>query len=42
MALASALDRALADQAQLHTLLPYQVSIWLGTVAQLAGSDRWD
>jgi hypothetical protein len=34
MALASTLDRALANQAQLRTLLPAQVSIWLDTVAQ--------
>ena len=34
MALASTLSRALADPTQLRTLLPYQVSIWLGSVAQ--------
>lgn len=37
-ALASTLDRTLASRTQLHTLLPNQVSIWLGTVAQWTNS----
>lgn len=40
MALASALDRALAHPTQLRTLLPAQVGIWLATVMQLTGTDR--
>ncbi|HWG76326.1 MAG TPA: hypothetical protein VN660_05980 [Steroidobacteraceae bacterium] len=41
MALAAALDRTLANPAQLRTLLPEQVSIWLATVTQMMGTDRW-
>lgn len=41
MALVAALDRTLADPAQLRTLLPEQVSIWLATVTQLTERDRW-
>lgn len=40
-ALASKLDGVLADPARLRTLLPYQVSVWLGTLAGWAGRDRW-
>lgn len=41
-ALASTLDRALADPAQLRTLLPEQVSIWRGTVAQWTNPEGSD
>jgi hypothetical protein len=40
MALASTLDRTLANRTQLRTLLPDQVSIWLGTMAQWTNSER--
>ena len=37
-ALASTLDRAIENRAQLATLLPDQVGIWLGAVAQWTNS----
>ena len=40
-ALASTLDAVLADPTRLRTLLPYQVSPWLGVLAGWAGRDRW-
>lgn len=41
-ALASTLDRALANPKQLHILLPDQVSIWQDAVAQWTKSERSD
>jgi hypothetical protein len=39
--LASTLERTLANPAALGTLLPYQLSLWLGKVTAWAGSNRW-
>jgi predicted small lipoprotein YifL len=39
--LASTLHRALANPTVLRTLLPYQLSQWLGKVTVLAGTNRW-
>lgn len=41
MALASTLERALSNPIVLRALLPYQLSLWLADVTELAGSVRW-
>ncbi|MGH7121547.1 MAG: hypothetical protein ACREFP_21575 [Acetobacteraceae bacterium] len=41
MALASTLDHALANPPVLRALLPYQLSLWLSSVTEWAGSARW-
>jgi hypothetical protein len=39
--LASTLHRALANPTVLRTVLPYQLSLWLGRITAWAGSNRW-
>jgi hypothetical protein len=39
--LASTLHRALATPTGLRTVLPYQLSLWLGQITAWAGSNRW-
>jgi hypothetical protein len=40
-ALAALIERRLASGGTLTMMLPYQLSLWLGRVVELAGSDRW-
>ena len=41
-ALAVSIARTLGQPQRLATILPYQLSLWVGQVAEWAGSDRWD